>query len=157
MNLALRLNRNDARFAQIKLATLFKEELINSVVLKASQEETESSCNSALFKAATLFVHDPQVRYLRSPPTKYGKLTSAPQFIDEDILRLICVTPIEIFTTSVIECATTVWQWLCVARSDIEERLLAHLSQAWEHSITKRAAMYSKTTTYVLSAAFGNA
>ncbi|KAJ3144888.1 phosphatidylinositol-4- kinase [Geranomyces variabilis] len=61
---------------------------------------------------------------------------------DDELLELICWTPITVFTPAVMDMAISVWNWLMSARTDLAPRIMGHLVAVWETTAQDRKGLY---------------
>ncbi|KAJ3226334.1 phosphatidylinositol-4- kinase [Chytriomyces hyalinus] len=66
--------------------------------------------------------------------------------VDEELLRLICWTPLAIFDSSCIEMAIPVWNYVMSARPDMNSRVLHELMAVWKSTMDNEQGLYEKKT-----------
>ncbi|KAI8612360.1 hypothetical protein BC830DRAFT_1137015 [Chytriomyces sp. MP71] len=64
--------------------------------------------------------------------------------IDEDLVRLICWTPLSLFDQSCIETAIPVWNYVMSARPDLGAQVLNELISLWKNTMDKRQGLYAR-------------
>ncbi|KAJ3296301.1 phosphatidylinositol-4- kinase [Borealophlyctis nickersoniae] len=68
------------------------------------------------------------------------------QQVQEELLHLICWTPILVFNPAVMEMAVSVWTWIAAARPELHVRILADLVAVWETTSRTRKGLYQEDT-----------
>ncbi|KAJ3028303.1 UNVERIFIED_CONTAM: phosphatidylinositol-4- kinase [Siphonaria sp. JEL0065] len=66
--------------------------------------------------------------------------------VDEELVRLVCWTPLTIFNISSIETALPVWNYIMSARPDLNARMLYELTAVWESTIYNKKGLYANST-----------
>ncbi|KAI9336109.1 hypothetical protein BDR26DRAFT_865152 [Obelidium mucronatum] len=66
--------------------------------------------------------------------------------LDEELVRLVCWTPLSIFNISSIETAIPVWNYIMSARPDLNSRMLYELTAVWESTIYSKKGLYAVNT-----------
>ncbi|KAJ3256174.1 phosphatidylinositol-4- kinase [Chytriomyces hyalinus] len=66
--------------------------------------------------------------------------------VDEELVRLICWTPLAIFDSSCIEMAIPVWNYVMSARPDMNARVLHELMAVWKSTMDNEQGLYEKKT-----------
>ncbi|KAI8907684.1 hypothetical protein DFJ77DRAFT_175251 [Powellomyces hirtus] len=61
---------------------------------------------------------------------------------DDELMELICWTPITVFTPAVMDMAISVWNWLMSARLDLAPRIMGHLVAVWETTAQEKKGLY---------------
>ncbi|KAJ3023680.1 phosphatidylinositol-4- kinase [Thoreauomyces humboldtii] len=62
----------------------------------------------------------------------------------DELLELICWTPITVFTPAVMDMAISVWNWLMSSRLDLAPRIMGHLVAVWETTAQEKKGLYHK-------------
>ncbi|KAJ3069700.1 phosphatidylinositol-4- kinase [Podochytrium sp. JEL0797] len=62
--------------------------------------------------------------------------------VDEELVHLVCWTPLSVFNLASIETAVPVWNYIMSARPDLNARMLYELVGAWESTIYHKKGLY---------------
>ncbi|KAI8817560.1 uncharacterized protein EV422DRAFT_218107 [Fimicolochytrium jonesii] len=65
---------------------------------------------------------------------------------EDELLELICWTPITVFTPAVMDMAISVWSLLMSARAELGARVMGYLVAVWETTAMERKGLYRTMT-----------
>ncbi|KAJ3411750.1 phosphatidylinositol-4- kinase [Chytridiales sp. JEL 0842] len=107
--------------ARRQVATMFKQE-IKEMAAKAGQEGFIQKLNPVLHRAAALIVSNEE--------------------FDDELLHLICWTPLLVFHPDSVVVAISVWQWIMSSRPELNSRMLSDLIALWEWTVYNSKGIY---------------